>query len=242
MTTEQLQLLPSYEPLKRNGLTDENIRQFYSLDAKQRGAFLNSFKNATQTPTTTPSKVQATQGTQKCTGVSVASVRRMALEHMEKDYVYRGKTFNPKKEGWKFEFNNRKRALGLCSYRKRTVYLSTFFINQGSREMKMWVNTMVHEIAHGFAKEQFGERGHGWLWKDMFMSFGGDGQRCNGDAEFGDLLKNPVSKYTMVCDTCNYQSPSHKIKKRKSACSKCCDKHNGGRYSANYVLRQVQNY
>lgn len=166
----------------------------------------------------------------------------MALEHMDKTYTYRGKSFNPHQEGWKFAFNDRKRALGLCSYRNRTIYLSTFFIEQGSREMKMWVNTMVHEIAHAFAKEGFGERGHGWLWKDMFMSFGGDGNRCSGDAKFGDLMENPVSKYTMICDNCGKQSPSHKIKRVKSACGDCCNKYNGGKYTDKYLLRQVKNW
>jgi ribosomal protein L37AE/L43A len=238
MTIEQIKTFPSYEALKHNGLTDENIVQYYSLPKGQRGAFFNSFKGEQATPT----MKRPTVGTQKCTKVDIDSVRDMALEHMDKTYTYRGKSFCPSKEGWKFAFNDRKRALGLCSYRKRTIYLSTFFIEQGSREMKMWVNTMVHEIAHAFSFEGFGERGHGRLWKDMFISFGGNGERSSGDAQFEDLIENPISKYTLVCDNCGRQSPSHRAKKRASACGDCCKKYNGGRYSDKYKLRQIQNY
>lgn len=246
MTIEQVKLLPSYDALKRRGMTDENVMQFYSLPKGQRAAFFNSFHKqpkTTKIEDATPTMKQPKLGTQKCAGiVDIDSVRDMALEYMDKTYTYRGKSFCPSKEGWKFAFNDRKRALGLCSYRKRTIYLSTFFIEKGSREMKMWINTMVHEIAHAFSFEGFGERGHGYLWRDMFISFGGDGNRCNGDTEYGDLIENPISKYTLVCDNCDRQSPSHRAKKRTSACGDCCNKYNGGRYSDKYKLRQVKNY
>jgi hypothetical protein len=256
---------PSYNALQRSGLSDIKIIAYYGTPKADRRLMLQQLQRSQKSTASqqivvvgsgTPNFLARKLGqtiaidtyktpqakTQLCTGVDIDSVRDMALTYMDKTYTYRGKTFNPHQEGWKFAFNDRKRALGLCSYRRRTIYLSTFFINQGSREMKMWVNTMVHEIAHAFAKEGFGDRGHGWLWKDMFISFGGDGKRCNGDTEFGNLLENPVSKYTLICGTCDTQEPSHKIKRRKSACSKCCDEHNGGRYSEKYVLRQIKNY
>jgi len=240
-TLNEIKQTKSYEPLRRNGLSDENILQFHSLPNGQRAVFLNSFKREKVEIKPPKSEVKSL-GTQKCTEVTIGAIRRMALEHMSKDYYYRGRLFNPNAGGWKFEFNDRKAALGLCSYRNRTIYLSTFFINQGSREMKMWVNTMVHEIAHAFSGTVFNSHGHSNLWRNMFISFGGNGNRCSGDTEFGNLIENPVSKYTLVCDNCGTQKPSHRIKKRASACSKCCKKYNGGRYSVKYKLRQVQNY
>jgi hypothetical protein len=175
--------------------------------------------------------------------VDIDSIRQMALEHMDKTYSYRGKHFNPTAEGWTFSFNNRKRALGLCDYRRRTIYLSRYIIENGSREMSGWVNTMVHEIAHAFAGDKFGKYGHCWLWKSLFISLGGSGLRCSNDTiVYGNLEEKPVSKYTLICDNCGRQTPSHKIKRRKSACGACCKKHNGGKYTEKYILRQIKNY
>lgn len=50
------------------------------------------------------------------------------------------------------------------------------------------------------------------------------------------------TKYTLICDTCNKEQPSHKIKKIKTACGDCCRAYNFGRYDIKYALRQVQNY
>tara|TARA_R110000851_G_scaffold119780_9_gene247801 strand:+ start:267 stop:587 length:321 start_codon:yes stop_codon:yes gene_type:complete len=80
MTTEQLQCLPSYEPLKRNGLNDENIRQFYTLPKEQRAAFLNSFKSGV-TPTRMDSSTVAVkeQGTQMCTEIWIIEILSLSL-------------------------------------------------------------------------------------------------------------------------------------------------------------------
>jgi len=221
-----LQSKSSYEALKRNGLSDSNIAQYYSLPNTQRSAFLSSFKNE---------KPQ----TQKCT---LKSIKAMADKYMVKTFRYRGKTFNPTSEGWTFSFNNRKRALGLCNYRYKEISLSKHLIESGSREFKMWENTMIHEIAHAFAYTKFGESGHGRLWKDLFISLGGDGNRTSSDVEYGDLLEKPVSKYTLICDNCGKHRPSYKKRKRACACPDCCKKYNNNRYSDKYKLREVQNY
>lgn len=236
MTVEQLKMLPSYDALKRNGLSDENIVQYYSLPIGQRGAFFSTFKN----PTPQPTKVA--KPTINFQTNDIDAIRDMALELMETTFTYRGVEFNAKQLGWRFGFNDRKRALGLCRYTVKKIELSQYFIENGSRDPKMWKNTMIHELAHAMNYWYYGGTGHDWRWRDIFMSWGGNGQRTSGDTEFGNLLENPVSKYTLVCDSCGDQRPSHKVKKNKSACYKCCTKHNGGRYSEKYVLRQVKNY
>ena len=176
--------------------------------------------------------------------VDIDSVRDMALEHMGKDWIYRGRTFNMFKMGWTFYFNDRKKALGLCSFRNKTIYLSSWFIENGSREMKMWVNTMVHEIAHAINKE-LGGSGHDWQWRDIFKTLGGNGERTSSDNKFGDLINNPISKYTNVCDN-GHTSPSYRksrtIAEGRQACRKCCNKFNGGEFSNKYLVKQVKNY
>lgn len=255
---------PSYDALKRMGFTDLDVVAYYGTPIPNRKVFINDVKAQNQiksksiyvpqpTPTIKSKSIYVPQptptiekrGTQKCTGnVDIDTVRDMALEYMEKDWGYKGVTYNMKKMGWKFAFNDRKTALGLCSYRRRTVYLSTFFIENGSREMKMWKNTMIHEIAHAINR-QLGGRQHDWQWRDIFVKNGGDGNRTNCDTEFDDLIANPVSKYTTVCPN-GHTRPSHKksrtIAEGRLACTKCCNELANGKFDSRFKLKQIQNY
>lgn len=233
MTLDQIKQTSSYEALKRNGLDDDNIVQFYSLPNGQRGAFLSSFKSGTVAP-----KAVENLGTQKCTSVSVARVRGMALEYMNKTWEYRGQTYNLSDLGWTFEFHTKKRSNGTCWGSKKKIYLSSWVVENSDREMSGWINTMVHEIAHAINHIK-GGRGHDNQWRDIFLSFGGSGERCSKDKFNVDATS---SKYTLECGSCGAKHPSHKKKKRPSACASCCNKYNGGKYSVNYILKQVQNY
>ena len=176
--------------------------------------------------------------------VDIDTVRDMALEHMSKTFTYRGRDYNMNDLGWRFAFNDRKRALGTCSPSSRTIQLSQWFIENGSREMDMWVNTVVHEIAHAI-NFTLGGHGHDWQWKDIFITLGGNGNRTSGDNKFGDLIKNPVSKYTNICPN-GHTTASHKVSRAvvdgRRACSKCCREHNNSKFSYEYVLRQIKNY
>lgn len=162
-----------------------------------------------------------------------------ANELISKDWVYRGTTHNLKKEGWIFRLGTKKRALGTCRFNTKVIELSEYFIDHSSREMKMWENTIIHEIAHAVSK-QYGSRGHDRTWQNIFKSFGGNGNRTSSDAQFGDIIKNPVSKYTNVCPN-GHASPSHKKSKRieqgRISCGKCCDT-----FNKDYLLKQIKNY
>ncbi len=48
--------------------------------------------------------------------------------------------------GWNFEWNNRKSAFGLCSYSRKTIFLSKILTVQVDEEGV--TNTILHEIAH----------------------------------------------------------------------------------------------
>jgi len=183
-------------------------------------------------------------GTQKCLSVDIDSVRDMALINMAKTWTYRGRTFNLNDMGWKFAFNDRKRANGLCSPRNRTIYLSTYIIENATREMSGWENTMVHEIAHAI-NYHMGGRGHDWQWKNIFLSFGGTGDRCSKDVGFEDLIANPISKYTITCVN-GHHKPGYKNSRAvvagRRACSKCCNEHNNGKFDNRFILTQITNY
>ena len=139
MTLEQLQKLPSYEALKRNGLMDVNIIEYYSLPKGQRVAYFKSFKNVTDTLVDAPIQSYSEQGTQKCTSVSVASVRRMAMEMMDKDFKINGQTFNMKQMNWSFEFSTHKRSFGQCVRRRRWGALGAIEICNKRIKLSQWL-------------------------------------------------------------------------------------------------------
>tara|TARA_R110000772_G_scaffold219593_2_gene330147 strand:- start:1849 stop:2607 length:759 start_codon:yes stop_codon:yes gene_type:complete len=250
-TLDNIHTSPSYEALKRNGFNDIDVVAYYGIPKgdTRRGTMFAQIKadgKAKEIKFSYIDKVhtmgiEEKVGTQKCTSnVDIDSVRDMALDYMSRDWEYRGRTFNMNEMGWSFAFNDRKRALGLCSYYPRKIYLSQWFIEHNTREMKMWVNTMVHEISHAI-NHKLGGRGHDWQWKQIFMSFGGDGNRCSDDAEFTNLLDNPISKYTMLCPN-GHTKPSYKIKRRNSSCGVCNKEHGLTRYQEQFKMKQIQNY
>lgn len=78
--------------------------------------------------------------------------------------------------GWNFKWNKRKTSNGVCSYSDKTIYLSS--ILTPLRDEKEVLNTIIHEIAHALVGYS---HGHNAIWKEKFISMGGDGQRCSSD-------------------------------------------------------------
>lgn len=68
---------------------------------------------------------------------------------------------------WTFKWNNRKTALGLCSYRTKTIQLSRPFTTLGSEEDV--TDTILHEIAHAIAGSA---AKHGPEWKKVAVRLG----------------------------------------------------------------------
>lgn len=246
-TLDNIKESPSYRALNRNNFTDQEIVKYYNMgSAFERKQFFITKTRSNTIVINKPKNVIATKptNTQMCTSVDIDSVRDMALDYIARTWTYRGRDFNLSDMGWKFKFNDRKGANGVCSPSNRTLYLSSYIIESSTREMSGWVNTMVHEIAHAI-NHHLGGRGHDIRWRDIFLSFGGTGDRCSKDVTFGDLVNNPISKYTTVCPN-GHASPSHKrssaVAEGRRACSKCCNEHNNGKFSSDYVLKQIQNY
>lgn len=80
-------------------------------------------------------------------------------------------------EGWTLTFNRRVRALGLCDYSKKEVQISTCFM--ATNTLEEMIDTIIHEIAHALCP---GEN-HGKVWRETFISLGGDGQRTAVNAQ-----------------------------------------------------------
>ena len=141
--------------------------------------------------------------------------------------------------GWKFEFNTRKRAAGLCSKNDKTIYISKWLLDQNLHKSLEFENTLRHELAHALDFEIRGMSNHDKVWKFIARQVLCTAERCFTSEQIG---VTETTKYTLICDTCGKKQPRHKTIKRKTACGKCCNEHNFGRYSDKYLLRLVQNY
>lgn len=176
---------------------------------------------------------------------SIMEMHNLAFELLETTWtidIYRHREpqkFNLADLGWTFEFNTRKRAAGLCSLRNKTIYLSKYLLKQNLDKSAEFENTLRHELAHAIDFEMRGKSDHSNIWKAIARQVLCSAERCYSS----QVIQTKVTtKYTLICDTCGTERASHRKKKRLSACGHCCRKHNGGRYSEKYILRQVQNY
>lgn len=150
-------------------------------------------------------------------------------------------TMSAKGIGYSFAFNNRKRAFGTCNYTRKLIGLSLPLCSENLDKVHTRIkNTILHELAHAFCVEVYGivhGKGHGSNWKSIAIQIGNDGQRCFDS----DSVNTPKSKYTIVCDNCGYSAPKHRKITRQYACAKCCNEHNGGKFTSAYLLKIVVN-
>lgn len=120
--------------------------------------------------------------------------------------------------GWHFEWNKRKRAAGLCSYGRRTIYLSSVLTAWASKEEV--TDTILHEIAHALTP---GHK-HDWVWKMKAKEIGADGNRCFSEETKPNLAAaaKMVSKYKAVCKN-GHEHYANKLTRRKrySSCGRC---------------------
>lgn len=129
---------------------------------------------------------------------------------------------------WAFAFNRRKRAFGLCDYSRHTIYLSSVLTKlNGEAEVR---DTLLHEVAHALAGHC---AGHGPVWRKIARKVGARPRRCYRSEE----VKQPPSKYLLVCPSCNASTPLHRRPIRVYACHSCCERLNGGRFSVKYLLQ-----
>jgi predicted SprT family Zn-dependent metalloprotease len=125
---------------------------------------------------------------------------------------------------WKFDFNRRKSALGLCSYTNKTIYLSHIFtILNDEQTIK---NTILHEIAHALCPRG---TGHSRRWKEKAEEIGSIPTRVTTNCI------SPQYSFIYECKNCGIEIPRNKHTKR-TACGICCKKLNNGKYSEKYII------
>lgn len=113
--------------------------------------------------------------------------------------------------GWKFRFNKRKTAMGLCVYQRQTIELSAYFVSRNPTEEIL--DTLLHEIAHALVGP---EHGHDEVWKQKCIAIGARPLRC-GDA------KMPEGSWQASCRQCGKSYHRHRKPKRMQGwfCRKC---------------------
>lgn len=178
-------------------------------------------------------------------GTSLREIEKLANDLLKTTWaidIFRHQTsreINLFSIGWKFEFNSRKRAAGLCSKNEKTIYISRWLLEQNLSKGLEFEDTLRHEVAHAIDFEIRGTSDHGRVWKLIARQVLCTAKRCYKSEQ---IAVTETTKYTLICDTCGTKSARHKATKRKSACVKCCNAHNGGRFSEKFLIRQVQNY
>ena len=150
-------------------------------------------------------------------------------------------TLSGKQLGYNFKFDTAKRRFGCCNYTRKQISLSKPLSLENLDKVDTQItDTMLHELAHAFSVHVYGMkegRGHNYNWKHIAKQIGCDGERCFDS----DDVNMPKSKYSLICDNCENETPKHKMVKKNYACGKCCNEHNNGKFTEKYKLRLVVN-
>ena len=131
-------------------------------------------------------------------------------------YKYMAKHELP--DEWLFRWQNKKSSLGTCSYRKKEIRLSKWYVELN--DIESVVDTILHEIAHALSYVYYGSEGigHGKLWKDICRQIGAIPRACSKEK-----LNKPQNHYKYI-DTCccGITYKRHRINKFTTySCPKC---------------------
>ena len=125
---------------------------------------------------------------------------------------------------WNFDFNNRKHAFGVCSYRRKTIFLSRLTTPQMPDDGVK--NTILHEIAHALVGHS---HGHDHVWRSKAIEIGCDGSRTNHYDEV-----NLRYKYLAECPCCGITHKASRLPKRGHWC-KCTGRSFRPQDKLNYI-------
>lgn len=120
---------------------------------------------------------------------------------------------------WKFAFNSRRRAVGLCHTKLKIIYLSHYFV-QSATEAEVR-DTVLHEISHALVPDD----GHGPRWKAKAREIGCTGNRCYASSDQHQETLKSSPHYLAVCPK-GHQTVVFRLPKRKASCGKCSNRFN----------------
>lgn len=118
---------------------------------------------------------------------------------------------------WKFRWQNKKVSLGTCSYQKKEIRLSKWYVELNDEaEVR---DTILHEIAHALSYERHGSKGigHGRLWKSICREIGATPRACSKGK-----LNKPQNHYKYVDTCCGVTYRMHRLRRNaRYSCPKC---------------------
>ena len=130
-------------------------------------------------------------------------------------YKYMAKHDLP--DEWLFRWQNKKVSLGTCSYHKKEIRLSKWYVELNDQtEVK---DTILHEIAHALSYVRHGRKGigHGKLWKDICREIGAIPRACSKEK-----LNKPKNHYKYVDTCCGVTYRMHRLRRNaRYSCPKC---------------------
>lgn len=127
---------------------------------------------------------------------------------------------------WTFRFDRARRRFGACHFDEHAVSLSRELTRLNDEAVVR--DVVLHEIAHALAGPH---AGHGPTWRRVADSLG---VRAGRGAHSYDITL-PQPRFTGTCPSCGALVRRHR--RDRSACKRCCDRYNDGRFSRRYLLR-----
>ena len=156
-----------------------------------------------------------------------AEIKTAFNEECEKAAAIMG--WDIRDEGWKISTNKRKTAVGLCDYRKKTIYVSVYFMETNGIDKLR--NTIIHECSHAYTP---GAK-HGRAWKNLFIRLGGTGDRLNKIVD-----KSSAKPKYRVVDTRSMKVVAEYYRKPTRDFSQCAIR--GDKSSLGYLKVQMKSH
>jgi predicted SprT family Zn-dependent metalloprotease len=135
--------------------------------------------------------------------------------------------------GWAFAWSNRRAQMGVCEYNTKTVRVSRHLTGDPTE----LVDTLLHEVAHAIAGPL---AGHGPEWQAWAVRLGA---RPKAAATITQDEVDDVYLWVGVCPNCGNKTGRFRLtaQAKRRACGDCCDRHNGGRWSEQFVWVWTRN-
>lgn len=136
-------------------------------------------------------------------------------------------------------WNSRMRSTaGRAFWPECRVDLNPRLIEFGLDEVR---RTLLHELAHLLAYARVGRRRiapHGVEWQVACADLGIPGEPVTHRLPLPRVQQK--RKWSYFCPNCKIEVQRVRRITRKVACASCCKQFNGGRFSARFVLQQVE--
>lgn len=118
---------------------------------------------------------------------------------------------------WSFRWNARKTTFGSCSYTRRTIELSSYWLGLSFDEQEQ---TLLHEVAHAIAGAR---AGHGPRWRAVARQLGVRNPKASAQPS-----KRRHGRYIATCPACGATFSKHRVTEHMREQAYSCRCHRPG--------------